>query len=82
MKVIEKKRTAYKFNVYGKEYTVNAPTMRQVDDFQTLVDKGDKTETALSIEFLGALGVPSEDAWEMEPHHLNDIIKTVCAQKK
>ena len=78
----ESKRTVFEFKIYGNEYKVSAPTMRQLRDFKKKVDAAPESEIDLSVAFLEGLGIPEEDAWDMEPSHLTEVISTVSGQKK
>lgn len=78
----ESKRNVYKFKVYGKEYELASPTVRQVHQFNKKAKEEGVDDVELSIAFINELGLPEDEAWEMETAHLKEIIDTVIGQKK
>jgi hypothetical protein len=80
--MIELKKKIYKFNYDGTEYTLTAPTLKQVEKMQKKSKEiGEENAISSTLDFLADLGLPKEVAYEMQPDHLETIVNAVSGVK-
>lgn len=82
MQKISQKRTIFEFDTYGKVFEIKAPSVRELNDFQKEVTATPGDELALSIAMLEKLGLEKDLGWDMEAHHLKQMMESICGQKK
>jgi len=80
MAKLQFKRRVLEIEFGDEKFEVAFPTVRQVENFQV----GAKGEDSLTptIDFLAALGLPKDAAYELEPTMLTEIINVLAGQKK
>lgn len=81
--MLEFKKRELKLKVYGEEYLLNFPTVKQTQDYaKKLEGVSDNEATGLVINLLDSLGLPTEVTNEMEPEHLGQVISELMPSKK
>lgn len=80
---MEFKRRELRVNVYGNEYTLKFPTVKQSQDYASKV-KGmnDSEATEALLDFIDNLGLPKNVSSDMESEHLTTLIQALVPDKK
>lgn len=82
---MEFKRTELKLKIYGEDCVLRFPVMREFQQFQRKAQSvGDDADKSLELtkEFLCSLGLREELFFELEPAHMDEIIKAVTQNQK
>lgn len=80
--MIELKKKIFEFNYEGVKYTLQAPTLRQVEKMQKQVKiEGEENAISSTLDFLSDLGLPKEVSYDMQPDHLETIVNAVSGVK-
>lgn len=78
-------KSKVKVKIYGREYDVEAPTVKQVIEINKAM-KGHKDDdiavTDLMIDFVSKLGIPKEMLESLEIHHFNKLVEGLVGSKK
>lgn len=71
-------------DLYGKEYKISFPTVRQSQAYaNSLNGKEDNESIGLLADFLDSLGIPKDVVLDMESEHLTQLVQELMpAQKK
>lgn len=80
---LELKRSESKIVIYGKEYKVQRPTVRQVRSLQ--VSTANKTDEERFVDlqkWVAGLGVPIEVLEDMEMEHFTELVAFLSGSKK
>jgi hypothetical protein len=80
--VLEKK-SVEKVNIYGKEYSLSKPTVRQSERLSEEI-KESKEDAGFTImkKWVVSLGLPLEVAEDMETGHFIQLIEYLSGSKK
>lgn len=77
------KKTVYKVSVYGKEYALRKPTVREADVIRKAVkEQGEEPNLETFAIFLEQLGLPKEVAADLEVDHFLKLTEFLLAGKK
>lgn len=76
-------RSKIKAKIYGKELNLTKPTVGQVEELQTLIEKTEqKAQVGVMRKWAGQLGLPEDFAKEMEVEHFIEVIENLTGVKK
>ena len=78
---MEFKRRELKFNIYGQEVKILAPTFSQLEEVQRDVENGEN-DVDRSIKLLESIGMPEGLAKQMEPDHLRALLEAISGSQK
>lgn len=77
------KKTVYKVGIYGKDYEIRKPTVREAEQMRKAVKgAGDEPELAIFSKFLAHLGLPEEVCENMEMDHFVKLTEYLLSGKK
>jgi len=81
---LEFNRSKLKLKVYGEEYELLFPTVKQSQDFAKEVKEveGDDDKSSKMFDFLEKLGLPKNVTEEMEVQHLEMVLEKLMPSKK
>lgn len=78
MKIVKKELA---LDVYGKEYKLNFPTMKQLNEFQKKSEGKDVQEIEMMFDFLDSLGLPKEVSENLYPDDISNIMEALVPKK-
>lgn len=79
------KKSAEKVNIYGKEYSLTKPTVRQTEKLQEDIKNSKEDESAsfkLMKKWVEDLGLPGEVIMDMELDHFVKLVEHLSGSKK
>ena len=80
---MEFKRRELRVKVYGEEYSLTFPTVKQSQDYAAKVKEMKESEaTEALLEFVDNLGLPKDVSENMESEHLSTLIEALVPNKK
>jgi len=76
-------RRSLKVNVYGEDYEITFPTVKQSQDYaKSVKDIDDSEATGKLLGFLDGLGLPKKVSEDMESEHLTQIVSALVPSQK
>jgi len=80
---MEFKRRELRVNVYGSDYNLKFPTVKQSQDYASKVkDMNESEATEALLDFIDGLGLPKDVSSDMESEHLTTLIQALVPNKK
>lgn len=80
--MIEFKRKVFEFKLDEQTHRVKSPTVRQIQEFQKMANKGEEIESiGNTIKFLSDLGLSEEVAYGMQADHLEGVVQAIIGKK-
>jgi hypothetical protein len=77
------KKTVYKVSVYGVDYSLRKPTVREAEAIRKAIkDQGDEPNLETFAGFLEQLGMPKAVAGDLELEHFLKLTEFLLAGKK
>ena len=77
------KRRELELNVYGNDYKLSFPSVKQTQDYAKKAKRaGDDESASMLVEFLDKLGLPKDISLEMEAEHLTQVVEALIPQGK
>lgn len=77
------KKTVYKVGIYGKEYDLRKPTVKEAEQMRKAVKAaGDEPQLEIFSKFLAHLGLPQDVVESMEMDHFVKLTEFLLAGKK
>lgn len=78
-----KQKTKVKVSLYGQDFELHKPTVRQVEELQKFSNVENKTQSEqfeAICNFLDVLGLPKDFSMEMEIDHLIKLINHLTGE--
>lgn len=81
---MEFERNTTRVKIYGKEYVLTRPTVRQAEEIGKAVKKiEDDTESVgILIEAFESFGLPKDVSYDMQEDHFVTLVKSFLGKKK
>jgi hypothetical protein len=85
MSFVLEKKSVEKVNIYGKEYSLSKPTVRQTEKLQEEIKLSKDDQSAsfgLMKKWVEGLGLPGEVIMDMELDHFVSLVEHLSGSKK